>query len=310
MAVVFVLLQVNPASSDILGQLVAAAQAHEWLMFSAVAIGFIVAMTKQGWLGTWIATRIPSSALPYYAMVLGFAGTFTTDVVEQKPWQQAMLDAFSGLLAAFIAIAGHQTVIERMRGGKELVPKAPWHSPPGSGGGGAPDVVRRAAEAMSAKDVTIASKFHVLGRWAVASLVAICLSAVTVTTGCTPAQWLTIETVAKDFISYVNTFLPAAEAIWALILPSLGTNGSAADASFQKAYVDVSRSLAALQDALHAADAVNQPVPDLTTLMQSVKDAVAQVMAIIDQYKTSGHAAIGAPADALHAQARAIAVWK
>ena len=178
--------------TDLLGQLAAAWQAHQWLLFTAIIVGALVAAMKQGWLGTWVQNAIPATARPWLAVGLGAAGTFAVEVVAGKPWQTAVLDSLSGALSGVIAVFGHQTVVEHMRDGKELLPakKAPPQGPSGGGGGGGP---------VDAK---------VLMRLAACFVVA----ALTLTTGC--QAWTDFVnnpvSVAQSLAQYVEAFLASA----------------------------------------------------------------------------------------------------
>lgn len=93
--------------------------AHNWVIVGALFVGLVVALTKQGWFGTWIQDKIPARYLPIYAMGVGVLSLMGSEVLAGKTWQQALMDGFS---AAFLAVVGHQTVIEGVRDGKELVP--------------------------------------------------------------------------------------------------------------------------------------------------------------------------------------------
>jgi len=118
--------------------IIAAWQAHEWLLFTALIVGAVVSFAKQGWLGGWLAAHLPPAARPYLAMALGFFGTVAGELCSQPPVPlvQALLDGVNGIIAGMIAIAGHQVVIEGMRGGKEIVGK--WGRPPSNDNAGPP----------------------------------------------------------------------------------------------------------------------------------------------------------------------------
>jgi hypothetical protein len=94
-------------------------QNHEYVLLGSLIIGFIIAISKSGWLGTFIATKVPAGARPVIAVVLGALGMIATQLQNGTPWQQA---ALNGLYAGALAVLGHQTVIEGMRGGKEIIP--------------------------------------------------------------------------------------------------------------------------------------------------------------------------------------------
>lgn len=110
--------------------LLAAWNSHAWLLFSAIIIGSVVAIVKQGWLGTWIAAHLPPASRPYLAMALGAITSFAAGIQAHQTVVQAILQAVNGVIAGALAVAGHQVVIEGMRGGKEFIPKAPPLEPP------------------------------------------------------------------------------------------------------------------------------------------------------------------------------------
>jgi hypothetical protein len=100
--------------------IIAAVHSKQWIVLGAILVGALVAASKQGWLGTWLQSKLPPAALPYFAIVLGMLGVATAEVVAGKPILQALIDGFeSGAGAVFL----HQTVIEGMRGGRELLPE-------------------------------------------------------------------------------------------------------------------------------------------------------------------------------------------
>jgi hypothetical protein len=105
---------------------IAAFQAHQWVLFGALIVGGLIAFAKQGWFSTWIQSKLPASDIPYYAVVIGVLTMMVTDIETGKTWQQAILDGF---FAATTAVFGHQLLIEGVRGGKEVVPVAKWAKP-------------------------------------------------------------------------------------------------------------------------------------------------------------------------------------
>ena len=100
-----------------------AAKAHQWVLFAALITGGLIAASKQGWLSTWIASKLTPTTTPYVALVTGVLTIWVSDVTTGKTWQAAVVDALTnGLIAGLSAIAGHQLVIESLRKGKEIVP--------------------------------------------------------------------------------------------------------------------------------------------------------------------------------------------
>ena len=106
--------------------IIAAFQAHQWVLFGALVVGGFIAFAKQGWFSAWVQSKMPSAAIPYYAMGLGVLAMMATDLSTGKTWQQAITD---GLMAGMTAVFGHQLLIESARGGKEIVPTAKWAKP-------------------------------------------------------------------------------------------------------------------------------------------------------------------------------------
>ncbi|WP_394849723.1 hypothetical protein LZC95_20000 [Pendulispora brunnea] len=94
---------------------------HKWVPFAALAIGAVVRVLKSD---TPLPT-VPTAWRPWLALGLGAVAGVLQAVVGGTAWSKALLD---GLTAALTAIAGHDLVIESLRGGKELGTRPP--SPP------------------------------------------------------------------------------------------------------------------------------------------------------------------------------------
>lgn len=129
------------------------------------------------------------------------------------------------------------------------------------------------------------------------------------------AWWQQIEqnpaAAISQLVQYVEGFIGTAQAIWALLLPSLGASATQANTDFQNAMVTLQDSLTALQDGVQSAQLAQQPNPDFTALEAAVQDAVAKVFAIIQQWQgtaKSGLAVSEAQASLSH-QAMMIARW-
>jgi hypothetical protein len=130
-------------------------------------------------------------------------------------------------------------------------------------------------------------------------VLSITLLALTATgcSGCASSWWQNFQqnpvAQVQLFETGVQTTLSTAEAVWADVTPFLPADVLAkAQPIYNDAVVTVNDSLAALNDALTAAAAAGTPNPDFSTLIKAVEDAVAKVIAIIDQYK-------GTPAPAM-----------
>jgi hypothetical protein len=92
----------------------------QWVLFGALIVGGLITLTKQGYLSTWLAQNIPPRYQPSLAIFLGIGTLMVADIQGGKTWQQAVID---GLFAGLTAIAGHETVIQQLRAGKELIPQ-------------------------------------------------------------------------------------------------------------------------------------------------------------------------------------------
>jgi hypothetical protein len=79
----------------------------------ALLIHLIVRALKAGRFDRWL----PARWRPLAALWLGAVACVLDAVVAGTPWQQAVLTA---LVAVAMAVLGHDTVIEAVRGGKEI----------------------------------------------------------------------------------------------------------------------------------------------------------------------------------------------
>lgn len=108
-------------------------------------------------------------------------------------------------------------------------------------------------------------------------------------TGCNSAWW---QNFKNDPVEQVQTFeatiqvaVSAAELAWPAIVQAIPPASQAqANLQFQNAVTAVNHGLQALNDAVNAAVAAQQPNPDFSALMQAISDAVNQVIAIVDLY--------------------------
>lgn len=89
---------------------------HAWPALSAVVIGILVRLFKSPSVPAPL-DRIPPKARPLVALVLGVASGCLEAVVAGTPWQKALA---GGLVAAALAVFGHQLVIEGARDGREI----------------------------------------------------------------------------------------------------------------------------------------------------------------------------------------------
>jgi len=95
-------------------------QSHQWVLLGALVTGALVALSKQGWVSAWLASKITPAITPYYALLVSILTVGSNDIASGKSWQQAVQDAIS---AVMVAIVGHELVIEGLRKGKEIIPE-------------------------------------------------------------------------------------------------------------------------------------------------------------------------------------------
>lgn len=153
--------------------------------------------------------------------------------------------------------------------------------------------------------------------WPGRTIAVVMACVLTCPTGCAAAsQWWQQfldqpAATISSFVTYVEGFVQTAQAIWALLSPALGTNTAQANADFNSAVASLEDALSALQDGVQAAVAAQQPSPDFTTLVSAVQDAVAKVVAIIQQWQP--HAAgvsVESMTATLQHQAQQIHAWR
>ena len=99
--------------------LAAAIASHQWAVVAGIGIWLVVALAKQGWLSTWLASKIPGAYQPLVALALAQLLFVAQQLASGKPVVPAVLQA---LEAAAMAVFTHQVVVEGVRKGKELVP--------------------------------------------------------------------------------------------------------------------------------------------------------------------------------------------
>jgi len=104
---------------DVNALLAAFGTAH-YVLGGALLVTALVTAAKQGYLSTKLAMWLPPSALPWVAIGLGVLGTTSTELTQGIAFWSAVRD---GVLAGISAVFTHQTVIEGMRRGKEIVPE-------------------------------------------------------------------------------------------------------------------------------------------------------------------------------------------
>lgn len=94
-------------------EVMALIDARAWVPLAAVLVGAIVRLTKMGPL----SERIPPAARPWIALGLGLVSGVLEAVLAGTP---AAVAIAGGLISGTLAIAGHDTLVESLRKGKEL----------------------------------------------------------------------------------------------------------------------------------------------------------------------------------------------
>lgn len=293
------------------GQIIQAWQGKQYVLVGAFVIGLIVAASKTGWLGNWLATQLPSQARPFLAVIVGILTVASTETISGVEWKLALLHSF---YAAATAVLGHQMVVEGLRGGKEIMPMRPGTPaatipppppPPPAGGSTTGD---------SGPPVMRISRFSpvVLGRRAIASFAGVAL--VALTTGC-GAWW---QNFLKDpvgqmtaFVQYVLGFIESTKSLWALIVPNLGSSATDANLVFTNLMASLQHALAVAEDAVQVAVDAQQPTIDIAALIKPVQDVIQQILTTIATWKPSAPAspAIGAGHDDVTHQGTQLLHW-
>jgi hypothetical protein len=123
----------NPSIADIVQRAIAAYGDHSWILLGAIVVGGLVALTKTGWLGTWLQQKIPAPYRPIYALALSVVTMGAAQIEAGVDWKHALMNC---VYATATAVFAHQTVVEGARHGSELVGHAPWSAtkPPSDNG--------------------------------------------------------------------------------------------------------------------------------------------------------------------------------
>ena len=121
------------------------------------------------------------------------------------------------------------------------------------------------------------------------------------TAGCNSAWWQSWSSnpvaIVQSFEQGVAIVLNAAQIAWAAIQPNLPpANAAAITQQYNNAVFAANHAIVVLNDAVTAAMAAQTPSPDFAMVMTAVTNAVAQVLAVVDQYLTNGPAAADAGA--------------
>jgi hypothetical protein len=165
-------------------------------------------------------------------------------------------------------------------------------NPPASGG---PGTGGKTTEEKAKETMTFPKKPAVM-RIAQALAMALFCAFVPIATGTVLAVSLAgcsmlpnAVTIASQLATYVNAFVSMAQTVWAQIAPLLGSNQAADTAAFNDAIVVLQNADALMMDTAQAVQAGK--TGNLPQAIQAVQDAVARVMAIITQFRSSTPAA-------------------
>jgi hypothetical protein len=79
----------------------------QWILLTAMLVGCVV------------AKKLPPQALPLLAMGLSVLSLTSAEIIAGINWQKALVD---GVVAGFMAVYGHQTIVEGVRKGVEILP--------------------------------------------------------------------------------------------------------------------------------------------------------------------------------------------
>lgn len=88
--------------------------AHKWAPLIALIVGLLVRLVKAD---TKLPSELPAVFRPYFALFLSFAAADALAVMGGTPWVTVTETALAGFV---LAVLGHQTIVEGMRGGVEI----------------------------------------------------------------------------------------------------------------------------------------------------------------------------------------------
>jgi hypothetical protein len=317
----------GPPAPDVmaqLGQLIQAWEGKQWVLLGALVIGLVVSASKTGWLGNWVATKLPPAMRPVLAVVVGVLSVTSTEVVAGIDWKLAVLHA---VYAAATAVLGHQVFVEGLRKGKEFVPIAKWSmrpppppgAPPAAGGSQKlappPKVPTDTGPTIKFSEMMPVTRRNVVVRTGALAFLAFVVQGCAAVTSWWQQFLANPAATVSALVQYVQGFITTAQTFWNMfIAPSLGENSASATATFNNLIVTAGNALAALEDAVQAAVLAQQPNPNFAQLIAAVQDAVAQIFATIQKWQPASQtaeraASFAAANDSLTHQAKQIAAW-
>jgi hypothetical protein len=122
-------------------------------------------------------------------------------------------------------------------------------------------------------------------------IMAATLTVLAVAPACSPTTQNVVTSVtnaASSFEQTAQVVLNDAQLAWPIVVNFIPVaQQPVAQTDFSNAVFASNKALLALSDAIATAQGLNQANPDLTTVMQSVSDAVSQVVAIVNKFRSS-----------------------
>jgi hypothetical protein len=88
---------------------------HQWVGLAALVIGLVVRLLKED--TSFPPFAIPARWRPVLALGLGVVSGVLQAASTGTPWRDAVL---GGLVSAFLAIAGHDTIVNSLRDGQDV----------------------------------------------------------------------------------------------------------------------------------------------------------------------------------------------
>ena len=104
--------------------------AHQWEVLGGLFVGAIVATAKQGWLGTWVQSKLPARYIPFLAPTYAALAVLAADLIANKSIAVIEQTVGAAVVSGIISVFGHELLIEGIRNGKELVPLRAPPTPP------------------------------------------------------------------------------------------------------------------------------------------------------------------------------------
>ena len=89
---------------------------HQWVAVGAIVIGGLVRLVKSQWFAQHV-TFVPPGWRPWIALGLGAVHGVLQHLAAGVDPRRAIVE---GIVAAGVAILGHEFLVESLRGGREL----------------------------------------------------------------------------------------------------------------------------------------------------------------------------------------------